>query len=262
MRADTFPYASRPLNFGHRGASALAPENTLTSFQKAREAGADGVELDVMLSADGEVVVRHDYELDRTTSGRGRVRDRTLAELKALDAGAWFGAQFAGERIPTLREVCAWADQDMLLNIELKTTDVGRSGLESRVVALMREFRLERRSLLSSFNPFSLLRLKRMAPELHTGLLYAADLPILLRRAWLRPVAQPDALHPHFRMVDDAYMRWAKGKGYRVNVWTPDEISDLQRLAGLRVNGIITNRPDRLATVLQGLGHLPVGGKR
>ena len=262
MRGDTFPYADRPLNFAHRGASAVAPENTLAAFQGARKVGADGVELDVMLTADGEVVVRHDYVLGRTTNGRGRVRDHTLAELKCLDAGAWFGPQFAGERVPTLREVCAWAGQDMLLNIELKTMDVGRSELEAKTVALVREFRLERRAVLSSFNPFSLRRVKRIAPELHTGLLYAADLPIYLRRAWLRPVAQPNALHPHFSMVGDAYMRWARGGGYRVNVWTPDEISDVQRLIGLRVDGIITNRPDRLAALLHGPAPLPAGGIR
>jgi glycerophosphoryl diester phosphodiesterase len=262
MPGETFPYANRPLSFAHRGASTVAPENTLAAFQRAREAGADGVELDAMLSADGEVVVRHDYVVDSTTSGRGRVRDHSLAELKALDAGAWFGARFVGERVPTLREVCAWAGQDMLLNIELKTMDAGPTALERNTIALVREFGLERRAVLSSFNPVSLWRVKREAPELHTGLLYAADLPIYLRRAWLRPLVRANALHPHFGMVDDTYVRWARSRGYRVNVWTPDEISDLQRLIGLRVDGIITNRPERLAALLAGPAPLPAGGNQ
>jgi len=250
MRATGFPYGNRPLNFGHRGASAVAPENTLAAFQKARELGAHGVELDVMLSADGEVMVRHDDELERTTDGHGRVRDLTLTELKALDAGSWFGPQFAGERIPMLREVCIWATRDMLLNIELKSVAITRTPLEERTVAIVREFGLERRVVLSSFNPFSLRRVRQIAPELHSGLLYSEDLPAYLRRAWLRPLARPAALHPHYPMVTDSYLEWARAKGYRVNVWTVDDAAEMQRLIAQRVDMIITNRPDTLAALL------------
>jgi glycerophosphoryl diester phosphodiesterase len=246
-----FSYANQTLCFGHRGASQAAPENTLAAFQKARELGADGVELDVMLSRDDEAVVRHDYDLERTSNGHGLVRDHTLAELQALDAGSWFGPSFAGERIPTLRQVCAWAGQDMRLNVELKSVDVGDHGLEKRVVAIVHECGLERRVVFSSFNPFSIRRVKQIDASLHTGLLYAADLPIYLARVWLRPVARPDALHPEFHMVSAAYMGWAKTRSYRVNVWTPDEASDLQRLLALKVDSIITNRPDALVGLLK-----------
>jgi glycerophosphoryl diester phosphodiesterase len=246
-----FPYLKRPLNLGHRGASQAAPENTLAAYQRARELGADGVELDVMLSADGEVVVRHDWELERTTNGSGRVKDHTLAQLKTLDAGSWFAPEFAGEHIPTLREVCAWAGLDMLLDIELKSVDVGDNGLERKVIPIVQEFGLEQRVVLSSFNPFALRRVKAIQPTLHTGLLYAADLPIYLSRAWLRPLARPDALHPEFNMLSDAYLRWARGKGCRVNVWTPDEPDQFRRLIALGVDAIITNRPGVLRA-LQG----------
>jgi glycerophosphoryl diester phosphodiesterase len=250
MGATAFPYLSRPLNFGHRGASALAPENTLAAFQKARDVGADGVELDVMLSGDGEVMVRHDDDLERTTDGHGRVRNRTLTELKALDAGSWFGPQFSGERIPMLREVCLWAAQDMLLNIELKSVAVSHTPLEEKTVAIVREFRLERRVVLSSFNPFSLRRVRQIAPDLHTGLLYAEDLPIYLRRAWLRPLARPAALHPHYPLVTDAYLDWTRRNGYRVNVWTVDDAAEMRRLIAQRVDMIITNQPDALEALL------------
>ena len=246
-----FAYANRTLCFGHRGASQVAPENTLAAFQKARELGADGVELDVMQSQDGEVVVRHDYDLERTTNGHGLVLDHTLAELQALDAGSWFGPSFAGEHIPTLRQVCAWAGQDMRLNVELKSVDVGDKGLETKVVAIVHECGLARRVVFSSFNPFSLRRVKQIDASLHTGLLYSADLPIYLARAWLRPVARPDAVHPEFHMVSAAYLRWARRRSYRVNVWTPDEASDLQRLLALQVDSIITNRPDVLVGLLR-----------
>ena len=251
MAATQFPYQAHPLNFGHRGARQYAPENTLASFQKARQMGADGVELDVMLCADGEVVVMHDFSVDRMTDGHGRVRDLNLAQLKALDAGSWFGPQFAGERVPTLREVAEWAGDDMLLNVELKSASIRADGLEEKVIGIIREYCLEHSVVLSSFNPFSLWRVKRMAPDVHTGLLYAGDLPVYLRRAWLRPLARPAALHPHYEMVTDAYLLWARRKGYRVNVWAPNQILDLQRLIVQRVDMVITDKPDVLSMMLK-----------
>jgi glycerophosphoryl diester phosphodiesterase len=246
-----FRYLDRPLVFGHRGALTIAPENTIASFQKAREMGADGVELDVMLCADGKVVVSHDYALERTTDGKGRIADLPLSRLKALDAGSWFSPQFAGERMPTLPEILVWAGEDTLLNIELKSQSLRTDGLEQRVIALVREYQMEHRVVLSSFNPLALRRVKRMAPNLHTGLLYAGDLPIFLRRAWLRPWALVDALHPQFEMVNEAYLAWAKRSGYRVNVWSPTEASEMKRLIGLDVDIIITDRPDLLAQALK-----------
>jgi len=246
-----FSYLHRPLNFGHRGAPKVAPENTLASFQKAREMGADGVELDVTLCADGEVVVMHDDDVQRTTDGHGRLETLTLAQVKALDAGVKFAPSFAGERVPTFREVAQWAADDMLLNVELKGLGVRSTGLEEKVVAIIREYGLDGRVILSSFNPFALIRAKRIAPDLPTGLLYARGLPIFLRRAWLRPLVRPNALHPHYDMVTDAYLLWARSKGYRVNVWTADQTLDLERLIEQKVDVIITNRPDVLATMLK-----------
>jgi glycerophosphoryl diester phosphodiesterase len=245
-----FPYAARPLNIGHRGASQAAPENTLASFQAAREMGADGIELDVALSADGEVVVIHDDTVDRTTNGEGLVSDLCLRELQGLDAGSWFRPEFAGERVPTLREVMEWAGHDLLINIELKGVRIRTDRLEREVIRLIREYQLQARVILSSFNPFALRRVRQMARELETGLLYAPDLALFLRRAWLRPLAQPAALHPQHLMVSDAYMGWARQKGYRVNVWTVDRAEDMARLISHGVDMIITNRPDVLVSVL------------
>ena len=139
----------------------------------------------------------------------------------------------------------------MLLNIELKSVSMRTDGLEEKVISIVREHKLEHRVLLSSFNPFALRRVKQMAPDLHTGLLYAAGLPIYLRRAWLRPLARPDALHPQYDMVTGAYLLWAKRHGYRVNVWAPDEVSDMERLIGQGTEMIITDRPDVLARLLE-----------
>jgi glycerophosphoryl diester phosphodiesterase len=173
-----------------------------------------------------------------------------LAQLRELDAGSWFSPRFAGERVPTLREAIRWAGTDMLLNIELKSSSARSMGLEQKVVALVCEHHMEGRIMLSSFNPLTLRRVKEIAPRLHTGLLYAEDEPIFLRRAWLRPLAKPDALHPQFRMVNPNYMRWAQRGGHHVNVWAPNDDTDLEKLISLGVDMIITDRPDRLRTLL------------
>jgi glycerophosphoryl diester phosphodiesterase len=139
----------------------------------------------------------------------------------------------------------------MLLNIELKSVSIRTDGLEGKVIGIVRQHKLEHRVLLSSFSPLALTRVKQMAPDLHTGLLYSDDLPFYLRRAWLRPLARPDALHPHHAMVTDEYMVWARRRGYRVNVWTPDQVPEMQRLVARQVDMIITDRPDLLATLLK-----------
>lgn len=240
----------RVLNLAHRGASHDAPQNTLAAFRLANEYGADGYELDVHLTKDGVPVVIHDFTVDKTTDGTGPVAGFTLAELKRLDAGVKFSPRFAGERIPTLAEVFDVLEPHSIVNVELKTKSIGDNGLERTTIRLIRERGLQGRVILSSFNPFSLLRVRRIAPELKIGLLYAPDLPPYLRRAWFRLVVKPHALHPYYRMVDERYMAWAKRKGYEVNVWTVDDPEDMRRLAALGVNAIITNRPDVLKSVL------------
>lgn len=242
------------LNFAHRGAQEAAPENTLYAFAKAEEMGAHGVELDVILSRDGELVVIHDYELDRTTDGKGQVKDLTVAELKKLDAGSWFDEAFTGERIPTFEEVIEALDPRTLINIELKTESPGTDGLENAVVKVIREHDLYGRVIVSSFNPVALMRVKHADRDIPVGLLYSMDLPRFLREGWFIPILRPEALHPEHRMVDEKYMNWAKKKGYRVNVWTVNETADLKQMLDLEVDGIITDRPNRLLELMQERG--------
>jgi glycerophosphoryl diester phosphodiesterase len=238
------------LNIAHRGASAAAPANTLAAFQKAAELGADGVEFDVQLSADGVPVVIHDFTVDATTDGSGRVIDLTLAQLKQLDAGATFDPSFAGERIPTLEEVLEALGTRLLLNVELKTTSLHDNGLEQAVIAQIERLALDDSVLLSSFNPLSLRRAKWIAPHIPVGLLYGPGLPLPLRRAWLAFLAPHEARHPKHTMVDASYMAWARRRGYRVNTWTVDDPDEMRRLIDLGVDGIVTNVPDVLRSVL------------
>ncbi len=237
-------------NIAHRGASKAAPPNTLAAFIKAAELGADGIEFDVHLSADGVPVVIHDFTVDATTDGHGCVADLTLAQLKALDAGSSFDSAFAGERIPTLAEVLDAVGDRLLLNVELKSTSIHDSGLERTVLGLIEQHGASDRVLISSFNPFSLRRVRRLAPHIPLGLLYAPDLPLPLRRAWLAFLAPHEARHPEHTMVNARYMSWARKRGYRVYTWTVDEPDEMHRLIALGVDGIITNVPDMLHRVL------------
>ncbi len=236
-------YEGRPLVLGHRGAREIAPENTLASFRAAKELGADGIELDVMLSADGVPVVIHDSTVDRTTNGHGRVSEMTLAQLQALDAGGYKGPPFAGEPIPTLEAVLD-ACSSLRINIELKSHTTRNDGLEAAVAALVRARQLGPNIVISSFNPLSLWRMRRIAPDLRRALLYSSDLPIYLRRAWSAPLLGLDAVHPHFSLVNEAYMRWARQKGYHVNVWTVNDPAEMARLLDLGVDALITDRPE------------------
>jgi glycerophosphoryl diester phosphodiesterase len=245
-------YSDRPFNFAHRGASYVAPANTLAAFLLAAELGADGIELDVHLSSDGEVVVIHDFSLDATTDGYGPVRAKTLAELKELDAGRWFDPTFAGQRIPTLQQVIDAVGHRLFLNIELKSQSFRDEGLVVEVVRIVEDSQLIERVVISSFNPWALWRVKRLNPRIPVGLLYSPEEPLLLRGSWSRHLIRPEALHPEHTMVDGKYMRWAKEQGYRVHVWTVDEPADMEQLMRDGVDIMITNRPDLLHQMLTG----------
>ncbi len=246
----TFFRAGYILNLAHRGARAVAPQNTLAAFERAVDLGADGIELDVRLSADGVPVVIHDATVDATTDGRGRVAAMTLAQLKRLDAGAWFDAAFAGERVPTLEEVLeAFADR-LLLNLELKSAGLRDDALERAVAALIERHEMSERVLVSCFNPLALRRIKQLDPHLPVGLLSAAETSFALRRRWSASIAPHEARHPEHTIVDADYIAWARQHGYRVVTWTVDEPDEMRRLIDLGVDGIITNRPDALCDVL------------
>lgn len=247
-------YQGRILNFAHRGASHDAPENTLAAFQLAAQQGADGIELDVTLSTDGEVVVIHNDTVDATTDGSGAVSALPLAALKELDAGAWFGPGFAGERIPTLAEVLEAVGDRLLINVELKGLSHRADGLEARVAALIARHNLAARVIVSAFNPLRLRRMRRIAPGLPLGFLHEDQSPV-----WLRTLAgmllsgvNPEADHPCDPMVTPEYLARARRRDQRVNVWVINEPARMRALRDMGVDLIITDRPGILRGVLQG----------
>jgi glycerophosphoryl diester phosphodiesterase len=246
--------AERTLNIAHQGAGGIAPSNTLTAFRRAADLGAAGIELDVHLSADGAAVVIHDFTVDRTTDGRGRVADLPLAALKELDAGSWFDPAFADERIPTLEEVFEAVGWELLINVELKPPLRDTPALEATVVALVRRHKLTDRVLISSFDPRVLHRVRRLAPTLPLGFLYGSRPISWLTRALARliPGLTTEAIHPHWTLLRSAgAIRRAHARSRRVVAWTVDEPAHMRQLVTWGVDAIITNHPDRLRTVLE-----------
>lgn len=239
----------KPLVLAHRGASAYAPENTLAAFNLAFEMGADGIELDVTLTKDGVPVVIHDDTVDRTTNGQGAVKAMTLEQIKQLDASYTF-EKYRGEKIPTLVEVLRAVGKRGIVNIELKSTTLKTDGIEAATLAAIQDTGTFDNVIISSFNPFALQRMFALEPRLPRGLLYAPNLPLYLRRAWLRPLAHATAMHPHCSMIDAKFVAWAKDKGLKINTWTTDDPAEMKRLCDLGVDAIMTNKPDVLRQVV------------
>jgi glycerophosphoryl diester phosphodiesterase len=238
----------RPRVFGHRGAMAYAPENTFASFERAVELGADAIELDVHLSADGEVMVIHDAFLDRTTDGHGMVGEKTLAELKSLDAGKQLGAEFAGQRIPTLGEVLAWAQGRCAIDVEIKGGPWPYEGIEAKVVELIREHEMADRTIVISFDHPTVARVKALAPEVAAGTLWScrpAD-PVAVARA-----ASADAIMPQWSYCDADTVERAHAAGLSVHPWSPSEPEVIDYLIGLGVDSICSNHPDVVGGALR-----------
>jgi glycerophosphoryl diester phosphodiesterase len=223
------------------------PENTLAAFRRAVAIGAPMIELDVQLTRDEEVVVIHDWTVDRTTDGRGRVHDATLAEIRRLDAGAWFDASTRGERVPTLGEVLAAVP--IAVNVELKP--VGDDGLERRAFAVVEAAGATGRVVFSSFDPGALDRLRRHAPGAALAVLWddasaggsdEASMGAAVR--WAERVGAR-ALHVRKDCVTPAAMAVARAAGLPVRAWTVNDPADSTRLAAAGVEGIFTDYPER-----------------
>ena len=232
---------------GHRGAPTLAPENTLASFARALEIGVDYVELDVHLSRDGALVVIHDHTLERTTDGAGPVGERSLEEIQRLEAGAWFDPSFAGERVPTLDQVLELVAGRCDVAVEIKNGPIFYPGIEEAVLRTLERRRALGRSIVISFDHPSVLRFKELAPQSRTGVLFVgrpAD------PAQLAKEARAEALMPLWTDVTPELISSAHRAGLGVIPWTVDDPEAMRRVAGMGVDGIVTNCPDRLVAVL------------
>ena len=222
---------------GHRGSPKQARENTLESFQMAMNAGLDGVELDVQRSLDGVLVVHHDVHLPD---------GRLIAALRASEIFAF--ELPGGGHVPTLEAVLAWAAQtSAYLNVEIKSQTAATDGREVETARLIRHHGLERHTIVSSFNPVSLARVRWSAPALECALLWdnsGEDGPSWLLNNGLTALPLGvKAIHPHHRLVTPELMARAKRHGWRVNVWTVNDVETAQRLIALGVDGLIGDHP-------------------
>ncbi|MZQ86140.1 glycerophosphodiester phosphodiesterase [Paenibacillus sp. 5J-6] len=239
----------QPIIIGHRGAAGVAPENTLRSFAVAFEQGAEGIELDVHLTKDGEIVVCHDGTLDRTTNGTGLICEKNWDEIKELDAGSWFSDAFIGERVPLLREVFEMVPRGFLINVEVKYAYEGR--MEKALLAFLRESGRMEDVVISSFDHKVIKRIKLAEPEVKVGLLYAANL--IDHAAYAQQIGvEVHSLHPqhhHFEKEDGVS---AAEAGLATYPWTVNVVRDFQKMIDAGVTGIITDFPAKLNELLKG----------
>lgn len=233
----------------HRGYSGRYPENTMLAFEKAVETCADGIELDVHLTRDGEVVVFHDERLDRITDGVGFLKDFTLKELKKLDASGIYRGKVRPQRIPTLREYFDLvAPTGMKTNIEFKTSLFEYPGLEEKVWRIVLEYGQEDRVLFSSFHGQTLLRLKKLAPQVPCGYLHQNKLlkaEVILKDLGL------ECYHPFFLQLKPSVIRELKAYGRRINAYNPNGSLALRYLLRQDISAVITNFPERAMRLRQ-----------
>ncbi|KFA57750.1 glycerophosphodiester phosphodiesterase [Mageeibacillus indolicus] len=226
----------------HRGASAYAPENTMAAFELAHQMHADGLEIDVHLTKDQVLVVAHDEDIKRVSDGSGLIKDYTLNELRHFNFANGYSAQ-PFYQIPTLNEVLELVKATgMILNIELKNSIIFYPELEERTLKAVHDMKLDEQIIYSSFNHYSVVKMKHLGTTSPCGLLYDSPLYMPWRYADTLGV---DALHPHYKnlMIPD-YVKESHARKLQVNPWTVNERNDMQRLYTLGVDSIITNHPD------------------
>ncbi|WP_107839133.1 glycerophosphodiester phosphodiesterase [Metasolibacillus meyeri] len=236
---------NKPAIFAHRGASGQFPENTMRAFEEALQSGVNGIELDVQLTKDGEVIIIHDEKIDRTTNGQGFVKNFTLAELETFDAGGWFSSKFEGERLVTLDKVLAWMQKEgnhLRLNIELKNDQIQYVGLEDKVLALINKYDLQERIIISSFNPFSLQRVRMQNANIEIGYLIFGMPDNAL---WIAKEIGANAIHCEAPYALSAYGEAAKKAGYPLRIYTVNAEDEYKQLVKVGVEVVMTDFPER-----------------
>lgn len=238
----------KPLIIAHRGASGEAPENTIASFQMAVEQGCDAIELDIHLSADGEIVVCHDHTLNRTTDRIGAINQLSLEDIKRTDAGKKFHKKYEGERIPLLEEVFDLISSEIMINVEIKDS-YGRQ-MEAKLLDLIRRKNRLGNVVVSSFDHKSLAFLKLLEPAIQIGLLYAEN---VVSHAKLADNAGVPvfSLHPNFKRIDAEDVREVKQRGLQLYPYTINDSQQMMRAIEMGVSGIITNYPARLRDLIK-----------
>ena len=229
--------------WAHRGASGYRPENTMEAFELAIRQGADGIELDVHTSADGELIVMHDETVDRVTDGTGLIGEKTLAQLRELKVST--AAEPEGiYRIPTLSEVLdLMRSTDMMVNIELKNSICFYPGMEEKILKAVKEMKMEEQLIYSSFNHYSLLQLKQLDNQVQTGILFSDG--------WVNPAMYAkklgiNAVHPAvYHLKYPQFREEVERAGLKMHVWTADKPEHIKLVKEAGAEAVITDYPDR-----------------
>ena len=230
----------------HRGASGYAPENTLAAFKKALEKNCTGIEFDVQMTKDGEIIVCHDYTVDRTTNGSGHIKNLTLTEIKGLDAGSWFDKKFSEEKIPTLEEVFEIVPSGILMNIEIKNLAKERREIEQKVVDLVIEHNRIDDVIISSFDHLSLKTVREINRDIRIGILTYS----YLLDPWdyfNKHNFDAYSIHPAEEYLTETFVKKAHDNGYKILCYTVNDKVTAEVMKKMGVDFIISNYPDILS---------------
>lgn len=233
-----------PLVIGHRGASAYAPENTMASFIKAYELGADMIELDIHASMDGEIFVIHDADTNRTTGTPGLISFMKASDIKKLDAGSWMGEEFKDEKIPLLKDVLEWAKGKIKINIEVKS-----ARCEEKTVEMLHEYEMIENVIVSSFHLEYLKKFKELDTSITTAAL-VKDISGKKDITQAIEACHPDAINPRFLLLNKKTVDMAHKAGLKVYPYTVNDPVSMKRMISAEVDGIITNYPDLVKDLL------------
>ncbi len=244
----------RPVIFAHRGASAFAPENTLSSFKLAVEIGADAIELDAKMSADGHVMVIHDQSVDRTTDGTGKVNQLKLDYLQHLDAGCKFDGKFSREPIPTLDQVFVEVGGKIFINVELTNYASAGDELVPKVAELVKKHNLQDGVMFSSFNPLNLVKVRRLLPACPAAILCLDGPRGRMTRSFVGRWFSPHIVHPYLEDTSAEYVQDQHRIGRRVHVWTVNRPEDLRKLFSMGVDGVFTDDPQTAMKIRAEMG--------
>ena len=234
----------------HRGACKVAPQNTMPAFEKGLELDVDGFETDVHLTADGVPVLCHDYEIEETSNGHGKITSMTLDELREFDFGSYFSEEFKDTKIPTLEEFLTLCEDDdvEVMNIEIKPSLENDMTVVHKTIEAVKAHGLFDKLLISSFSAKILIESKKIDRNCKTAFLYSPKekigMKILFTAARFARGLGVQALHPHFTLVTPQYVKKAHALGIQVNPWTVNKESDIRRMIKCGVDGIITDYPE------------------
>lgn len=252
-KKDLYEFFSSPLLLGHRGNSALAPENTFASYKLCDAPGIDGIEIDVQECSTGELVLTHEFNLKQLFGIDRTVQETPYSFLKDLDAGAHFGSPFNGERIPLLNEVFSTFSNRFHYDLEIKSNDIHNYSLPAKLYAMIREYSLESHCLVSSFNPLQVRAFRKYcASTIPTAVIYAdkPGVPRYLRHGAGRWIAGSPVLKPENDLLSDrVFRRDHNRRGYPMICWSIDEPARAEKLYRAGVEGIISNDPNKLAEI-------------